>query len=94
MSDSLTYDNNAESLPQAAGRALGSVVSKYKLHQFMGYVTFSKLFEACVCPVMEYASGVWGYRSYTKLETIQNRAARIFLGVHKFAPLLALEGDM
>ena len=28
------------------------------------------------------------------LEAIQNRAIRVYLGVHKFAPLLELEGDM
>ena len=60
----------------------------------MGYSTFTKLYESCVCPIMEYSSGVWGYDQYNKLDTIQNRASRVFLGVHRFAPLLALEGDM
>ena len=94
MSETLKYDENVELLSQAAGRALGSVIAKYKMHKFMGYSTFTKLFESCVCPVMEYASGVWGYENSNKTNMIQNRAARIFLGVHKFAPTLALEGDM
>ena len=43
---------------------------------------------------MEYSSGVWGFPRFPKMENIQNRAARIFLGVHKFAPTLGLEGDL
>ena len=43
---------------------------------------------------MDYSSGVWGFSNYNCLEAIQNRAIRIYLGVHKFAPTLALQGDM
>ena len=43
---------------------------------------------------MHYACGVWGYFDYNESKMLQNRAQRVFLGVHKFAPLLALEGDM
>ena len=58
MSEFLKYDENAETLADAAGRALGSVIAKYKRHKFMGYKTFTKLYESCICPVMEYSSGV------------------------------------
>ena len=90
----LCYDENADILAQAAGRALGSIIAKYKSHKYMGYSTYTKLFDSCVCPVMEYAAGVWGYRNYNKINTVQHRAARSFLGVHRFTPTLALEGDM
>ena len=60
----------------------------------MGYSTFTKLFESCICPILDYSSGVWGYHKFEKINTIQKRAMRIFLGVHRFAPKLALEGDM
>ena len=43
---------------------------------------------------MEYVAGVWGYDYAQKLNVIQNRAARCFLGVHRFTPTSALEGDM
>lgn len=90
----LKYDENAKLLAEAAGRALGSIVAKYKLHGYMGYNTYSKLYESCVCPVMDYSSGVWGFKNYDKINSVQNKAMRIFLGVHRFAPTLALEGDM
>jgi hypothetical protein len=93
MSEFLNYDCNVDILAQSAGRALGSVVAKFKSHQFMGYSTFTKLFDSCVCPVVEYVSGVWGFKKFKNIDMLQNRAARIFLGVHKFTPILVLEGD-
>jgi len=94
FSEHLDYEDNACLLAQAGGRALGSVIAKYKSQGFMGYSTFTKLFESCICPILDYSSGVWGFHKFEKINTIQNRAMRIFLGVHRFAPKLALEGDM
>ena len=71
-------------MSESAGRLLGET------HKLMGYNTFTKLYDSCVCPVMEYAATVWGYDYAQKLNVIQNRAARNFLGVHKFTPTLAL----
>ena len=42
----------------------------------------------------ENGAGVWGYLQYNKADTIQNRSMRTFLGVHRFAPVLGMEGDM
>ncbi len=61
----------------------------------MGYSNYTKLFDHCVVPAMDYASGIWGFRNHTKLDGIQNRAGkqRVFLGVHRYSPVLCLEGD-
>ena len=40
------------------------------------------------------SAGVSGFSKYNCIEGIQNRAIHVFLGVHKFAPKLGLEGDM
>lgn len=37
---------------------------------------------------------MWGLKETKTVDTIQNRAIRCFLGVHKFAPILAIQGDM
>ena len=81
-------------LSKAGGRALGAITAKYKAQGFMSYSTYTKLFDSCVTPVLDYSSGVCGFSKYNCLEAIQNRAIRIYLGVHKFAPTLALQGDM
>ena len=43
---------------------------------------------------MDYASGVWGYRSYNKPNNVHNRAQRAFLGVHRFTSNVVVNGDM
>jgi hypothetical protein len=43
---------------------------------------------------MDYASGVWSYEEFAKPSSVQHRAARVFLGVHRFVPIPALEGDI
>jgi hypothetical protein len=90
----LNYKVTSEILASAGGRALGAVLTKYRSLNGMGFNTFQKLYHSCVCPILDYASGVWGLKSFDKIDHIQNRAIRSFLGVHNFAPSLAIQGDM
>ena len=60
----------------------------------MGYSAYTKLYDMCVTPIIDYSSEIWGYKNYCKTNVVQNRAMRIFLGVHRFAPVAGLEGDM
>jgi hypothetical protein len=83
----------ANSLADAGGRALGAVISKYKSLKGLGYHTFTKLYSTCVCPVLDYASEIWGLQHFHKIDAVQQRAIRVFLGVHCYAPVLALNGD-
>lgn len=92
--ENLNYEENVDILAQSASRALGSIVSKLKRNNFMAYSTYSKLYDSCVVPIADYASEIWGFRNFNMPNTLQNRAMRIFLGVHRFAPVAGLEGDM
>ena len=47
-----------------------------------------------VKPILEYAGGVWGYIKSKDIEMIQSRAMRYYLGVHRFAPIAGMYGDM
>jgi hypothetical protein len=60
----------------------------------MGYDTYTKSYEATICPIINYGSEVWGYIKNCKADTVQNKAMRVFLGVHRFAATPAIEGDM
>ncbi len=60
----------------------------------MGFKTFDKMYHTSVVPIIDYGSGIWGYKHYAEGDKTQFRAIRYFLGVHSKAPLLALEGDM
>ena len=78
----------------AAGRALGTVISKFKVLKNVGYQTFYKMFHSNVVPIIDYSSGVWGFKCADAGNKIQYRAIRYYLGVHPKTPLLALEGDI
>ena len=90
----LTFKNTAQLLSDSGGRALGKVLSKMKKLKGFGYETYTKLYGSYVDPILLYGAGVWGYNNFSVCETIQNRAIRAFLGVHRFAPNLAIWGDM
>ena len=94
MQENLDFCEAAEVLSQAGGRALGAMISKIHSYKDIGYNTYSKLFNSCVAPVIDYCSGVWGFKQFNKIDTVQNRAIRYFLGVHRFTPLLAINGEM
>ena len=94
LDTALDFEILSDTLAKAGGRALGAIVSKFKCNKGLGYKTYTKLFHAGVAPILDYCSGVWGYKRFDKINTIQNRAIRYFLGVHRFSPNLAINGDM
>ena len=94
LDEFMSYDSGIAILADSAGRAVGSIISKMKFCKDIGYSTYSQLYDACVCPILVYAAGVWGFKDVKQVNSIQNRAIRCFLGVHAFAPSLAIQGDM
>ena len=94
LDEYLTFSKTSEVLSTAGGRALGSMINKFRTLSDMGHSTYSKLYESLVTPIIDYGSAIWGYKSYNNLDRVQNRATRYFTGVHKFAPMLGHVGDM
>ena len=89
----MKFDACAKTLSDSSSRAFGFVISKFKQFKTLDYDIFTKTFNTCLVPIMDYASGVWGFRNYDSLNVTQNRIMRYFLGVHKFAPTLGVWGD-
>ena len=81
-------------LADSGSRAYGAILSKYKLMSSMGFDTYLKLFDACISPILDYCSPVWSKFNCTKLDDIQNRSMRTYMGVNRYAPKLAVAGDM
>ncbi len=79
---------------KSATRSLSYVISKYKNSGGLLYQSFNILYESCVQPVMLYGAALWGFKEHSKLNSVQNRACRFFLGVPKTASTLACRGDM
>jgi hypothetical protein len=94
LDEHLTFSKAINELASSANRALGSLISKYKLNKNMGYSTFTKLFNSCILPILTYCCPVWSHVDFSKLIQIQVRAMRMFLGVHKFAATIGVFGDM
>ena len=94
LDEHMTFNDAVNGLAQSAGRALGSVINKGKHCGQLGFNTYTQLYESGVCPVSDYASGVWGFREYASCNNVHHRAIQYFLGVHKFTPVLAMTGDI
>ncbi len=94
LDEHLQFREGINTLADTAGRALGSIISKMKNCKDLSYTTFSMLYDAWVSPILLYAAGVWGGKELSRVNATQNQAMRCFLGVHKFTPVLALQGDM
>ena len=90
----LNFNENLDILASSAQRALGSIINKYKNYRSMGFQTYTKLYDSCVKPIIDYCSPVWSHTDSNKTELVQHRAIRAFMGVHRYAPLDGLYGDM
>ena len=93
LNEHLNYNRTIETLTKSAGRALGGLISKFRYLKNLGFKTYSTMYKTCVEPVLNYGSEIWGYKEYTNCETLQIRAMKYYLGVHKYAPNVAVRGD-
>ncbi len=62
LNEYLDYQTIANTLSGAAGRVLGSVISKFKSFRNVGFITYSKLYHSGVVSILDYCSGVWGFK--------------------------------
>ncbi len=53
----------------------------------IGYYTYTRLFQSGVCPILDYGSEIWGFRHFDIVDSIQNKAIRIYLGFTGLLPL-------
>ena len=84
-----------DELSLAASRALGNVIGKTCDNYDLSYNCYSRLYEACVVPIMTYGAGTWGTRTNcSKLDKIQYRAIHYFCGLPRKTPILGLAGDI
>ena len=94
FTEHLDFTEHDNILTAAGSRALGAVIAKYKTLENMGYETFTKCVETAVYPVVDYGAEVWGGLKNANTDNVQLKAIRCFLGVHQFAPISGILGDM
>ena len=78
----------------SACRSLGLLIAKSKALGGIPYDCYTYLYDTLVDSEIRYGSAVWGYHSYSPINSVQNHAGRYFLGVGKYAPNGAVLGDL
>ncbi len=43
---------------------------------------------------MDYGAGIWGTENFSCIKSVQYKACHFFLGVEKYTPNTAIEGEM
>ena len=94
LNDTLDYSLTAKHVAQAATRALGLLISKFKTLGGMPFQVYTKLYDSMVWPIISYGAAIWGTKEYFAINAVQHRACRFFLGVGKYTPNAAVTGDM
>ena len=94
LDENLDFNCTASVLSNSANRALGGICSKFRKLKGLGFNTMTSLFQTGVVPILDYCSGIWGYQQYSQIDAVQNRAIRFYLGLHRFSPNLAINGDV
>ena len=91
----LDLNEGTNILNGAASRALGGIISKTRSNYDLSYGVFTKLFQTCVVPILDYSSGAWSTGDpMHKLDSVQNRAIRFYSGLPRLTPILGVIGDM
>ena len=94
LSEYLNLSITATIVSQAASRALGLLIAKFKTIGGMPFDVYSKLYDSVVCPVISYGAAIWGDQTYSCIEAVQNRATRFFQGIGKYMPIAVVYGEM
>ena len=94
LTEHLDYHAMAAQVAKSASRALGLVISKYKSFGGMPFDTYKKLYDSVVWSTISYGAAVWGDREFSAINAVQNRAERFFMGIGRYTPNAAVNGDM
>ena len=94
FTEHLNFLSMSKMAAQSASRALGLLISKDKAFGGIPYECFTKCYNATVQATIDYSAPLWGTQSVSCISAVQNRACRYFLGVGRYAPNAAVNGDM
>ena len=81
-------------IANSASRALGLVISKFKIAGGLPYKVFTKLYDTIVWPTIGYGSAIYGERKNIRALTLYKIEHRFFLTVGKYTPNNGVNGDM
>jgi hypothetical protein len=90
----LDFKITADAVAKSASRALGLLIAKAKAFGGVSHSCFTKLYDSMVGSIIGYGAGIWGQREYSSINAVHNRACRYFLGVGRYTPNVAVQGEM
>ncbi|CAC5407696.1 unnamed protein product [Mytilus coruscus] len=93
LTEHLDYQIMAKHVATSANRALGLVISKYKSFGGLPFDSFTKLYDSIVWSTISYGAAVWGDRTFSCINLIQNKAIRFYMGIGRYKPNVAVNGD-
>ena len=94
LDEHLYFVQGVDVLSSSAGRALSTVIAKFKHLRNVGFTTYTKLYNCCVKLILGLSSAVWKDKKYIEHIKVFNRAIRYFLGLPRTAPIVGMCGDM
>ena len=84
LTEHLNFTIMTKTVAQSASRALGLLTAKDKIFGGMPFQCFHKCYESLVLSVIDYSPAVWGTRSYSWIDAVQNKTFRYFLRLGKY----------
>ena len=94
LTEYLDYKFMADTVAKSASRALGFLISKSKSMGGVPFRCFTKLYDALVMSVINYGSSIWGGKEFSSISSVHNRAGRYYLGLGRYTPNAALQGEL
>ncbi len=84
----------AKHITWAVHRALGLLIAKGRIHGGFPFEVFSMLYDSLGEPIMDYGTSVWGHKSFSCIDAVQNWAMRYFLRLGKRTPVVARQWEI
>ncbi len=79
---------------KAAGRAFGLLIAKVRSYVGVPHDCYTKLYNALVQPIIDYGASTWGTNEYMCVVAVQHGACHFFMGLCKYTPNCAVQGDV
>ena len=74
LDEHVTYMERCTTLSGSPGHSLLAIINKLKILKGEGYGMYTKLYDSCVTPILEYFSGIWGSSEFDCMSKIQQCA--------------------
>ena len=60
MDEHLNFESCSKTLADSGSGTLSAIISHLKTFKNIGFKIYTKMYESCIVPVLDYASGLWG----------------------------------